>query len=33
METVKKDLDEIDKKLEEASKRMERYWVHEFFPS
>ena len=32
METVRRDLDEIDRRLEEAVSRMEKYWVQEFFP-
>jgi len=32
METGIREFDEIDRKLEEAVNRMERYWVHEFFP-
>ena len=32
METVIRELDDIDWKLEEAVNRMDKYWVHEFFP-
>lgn len=32
MEDIVRELDEIDKRLAKAAERLERYWVHEFFP-
>ena len=32
MENIVRELDAIDQQLEQAVKRMEKYWVHEFIP-
>ena len=32
MEDIVRELDAIDRQLEETVKRMDKYWVHEFMP-